>query len=90
MQRSDPQRSSTKQFLIVEDNALNLKPFRDLLEAAGYATMTTGEGRAAVSLAREHWPDLVLMDLQLPDIAGLDAVTELKRDAQTRRFRSWR
>jgi two-component system cell cycle response regulator DivK len=91
MQRSDPQqRSSTKQILIVEDNALNLKLFRDILEAHGYATMTTGEGRAAVSLAREHWPDLVLMDLQLPDIAGLDAVTELNRDAQTRRFRSWR
>jgi two-component system cell cycle response regulator DivK len=77
------QRSATKQILIVEDNALNLKLLHDVLEAHGYATITTGEGRAAVSLAREHWPDLVLMDLQLPDISGLAAVAELKSDKRT-------
>jgi len=84
MPGSDTQRSATKQILIVEDNALNLKLLHDVLEAHGYATITTGEGRAAVSLAREHWPDLVLMDLQLPDMSGLDAVAELKRDERTR------
>src|SRR4051812_175854 len=84
MHGRDPQRSATKRILIVEDNALNLKLLHDVLEAHGYATITTGEGRTAVSLARSHWPDLVLMDLQLPDISGLDAVAELKRDERTR------
>jgi two-component system cell cycle response regulator DivK len=83
LHHNEPQRSAAKQILIVEDNALNLKLLHDVLEAHGYATITTGEGRAAVSLAREHWPDLVLMDLQLPDISGLDAVAELKRDKRT-------
>ena len=83
IQPSDLQRSTTKQILIVEDNALNLKLLHDVLEAHGYATITTAEGREAVALAREHWPDLVLMDLQLPDISGLDAVAELKRDKRT-------
>ena len=76
--------SATKRILIVEDNALNLKLLHDVLEAHGYATVTTGEGRAALPLAREHQPDLILMDLQLPDISGLDAVAELKTDESTR------
>ena len=79
----NPALPATKHILIVEDNALNLKLLHDLLEAHGYATISTGEGRAAISLAREHWPDLVLMDLQLPDMSGLDAVAELKRDKRT-------
>ena len=83
IQPHDPPRSATKQILIVEDNALNLKLLHDVLEAHGYATITTGEGREAVLLAREHWPALVLMDLQLPDMSGLDAVAELKRDTRT-------
>lgn len=91
IQRNDPQPSATKQILIVEDNALNLKLLHDVLEAHGYATITTGEGRAAVSLARQHWPDLVLMDLQLPDMSGLEAIAELKRATSgRRRFPSWR
>ena len=82
---------ATKQILIVEDNALNLKLLRDVLEAHGYATITTGEGRAAVPLAREHRPDLILMDLQLPDISGLDAVRRAEGDEPTRGpFRWWR
>ena len=84
MHQAESQRSATKQILIVEDNALNMKLLHDVLEAHGYATITTGEGKTAVSLAREHWPDLVLMDLQLPDMSGLDAVAELKRDERTR------
>ena len=78
-----PAPPATKHIPIVEDNALNLKLLHDVLEARGYATITTGEGRAAISLAREYWPDLVLMDLQLPDMSGLDAVAELKRDTRT-------
>ena len=83
IERTDPKRVPTKQILIVEDNALNLKLLHDVLEAHGYGTMSAGEGRAGVSLAQEHWPDLVLMDLQLPDMSGLDAVAELKRDKRT-------
>jgi two-component system, cell cycle response regulator DivK len=84
MQHAQAQRLPTKQILIVEDNPLNMKLLHDVLVAHGYATITTGEGKAALSLARQHWPDLVLMDLQLPDISGLDAVAELKRDERTR------
>jgi two-component system cell cycle response regulator DivK len=54
-----------------------------VLEAHGYATITTAFGAAAVSLARSHRPDLILMDLQLPDISGFDAVGQLKHDERT-------
>src|SRR4029078_3595154 len=76
MHQAEPQRSATKQILIVEDNALNMKLLHDVLEAHGYATITTGEGKTAVSLAREHWPHLVLMDLQLPDTSALAGLAE--------------
>src|SRR5205807_2588855 len=84
MHGGDPKGSATKLILIVEDNELNLKLLHDVLEAHGYATITTGEGKEALPLARQHWPDLILMDLQLPDISGLDAVAELKGDERTR------
>jgi two-component system, cell cycle response regulator DivK len=84
MPSGDSQRSTTKRILIVEDNALNMKLLRDVLEAHGYETIATGEGKAALPLAREHRPLLVLMDLQLPDISGLEAVAELKGDEGTR------
>ena len=77
-------RSATKRILIVEDNELNMKLLRDVLEAYGYATITTAQGMAAFALARQHQPDLILMDLQLPDISGFDAVRQLKEDAETR------
>jgi two-component system cell cycle response regulator DivK len=70
--------------LIVEDNELNLKLLRDVLEVHGYATVSAREGGAAVALARDNPPDLILMDLQLPDISGFDAVRQLKEDATTR------
>jgi two-component system cell cycle response regulator DivK len=76
-------RPATKRILIVEDNELNMKLLRDVLEAYGYATITTAEGEAALALARERRPDLILMDLQLPDISGFDAVRRLKDDAET-------
>jgi len=73
-----------KRILIVEDNELNMKLLHDVLEAHGYATITTSEGVEAIALARANRPDLILMDLQLPDVSGFDAVRELKDHADTR------
>jgi len=73
-----------KRILIVEDNELNMKLLRDVLEAYGYATITTAQGAASLALARENRPDLILMDLQLPDISGYDAVRQLKDHEETR------
>ena len=72
-----------KTVLIVEDNELNMKLFHDLLEAQGYHTLRTGEGLTAFNLAREHKPDLILMDIQLPAISGLEVTRWLKEDAAT-------
>ena len=69
-----------KKVLIVEDNELNMKLFHDLLEAQGYETLETREGLAALTLAREHKPDLILMDIQLPEISGLEVTKWLKED----------
>src|SRR5262249_60912941 len=62
----------TKTILIVEDNELNMKLFHDLLDAHGYKTLQTRNGREALALAREHRPDLILMDIQLPEVSGLE------------------
>ena len=70
----------TKKVLIVEDNELNMKLFHDLLDAQGYRTLETREGLQALSLAREHRPDLILMDIQLPEISGLEVTKWLKED----------
>ena len=77
-------RSAPKRILIVEDNELNMKLLNDVLEAYGYEIVKTGSGAAVLDLARQHRPDLVLMDIQLPDVSGLDAVRQLKEDPQTR------
>ena len=69
-----------KKVLIVEDNELNMKLFHDLLDAQGYATLETREGLQALSLARQHRPDLILMDIQLPEISGLEVTKWLKED----------
>lgn len=69
-----------KTVLIVEDNELNMKLFHDLLQAQGYHILQTGEGLAALALAREHKPDLILMDIQLPAISGLEVTRWLKED----------
>jgi two-component system cell cycle response regulator DivK len=70
----------TKTVMIVEDNELNMKLFNDLLEAHGYATVQTKNGVEAVKLAREHKPDLILMDIQLPEVSGLQVTQWLKDD----------
>ena len=69
-----------KRILIVEDNDLNLKLFRDLLTAHGYETIETKEGLEAINLTRSERPDLILMDIQLPEISGLDVTRRLKAE----------
>jgi two-component system, cell cycle response regulator DivK len=66
--------------LIVEDNELNMKLFNDLLTAHGYDTLQTKDGLAALALARRHRPDLILMDIQLPEISGLEITRRIKED----------
>ncbi|MFC4270964.1 response regulator [Sneathiella chungangensis] len=69
-----------KTVLIVEDNDLNMKLFHDLLDAHGYNTIQTKDGMEALSLAREHSPDLILMDIQLPEVSGLEVTKWIKED----------
>jgi two-component system, cell cycle response regulator DivK len=73
-----------KTVLIVEDNELNMKLFHDLLEAHGYATLATRNGIEALDLARKHRPDLILMDIQLPEVSGLEVTKHLKDDDELR------
>jgi len=72
----------SKTVLIVEDNELNMKLFHDLLESQGYSTLQTREGLQALALARQHRPDLILMDIQLPEISGLEVTKWLKDDEE--------
>ena len=69
-----------KKVMIVEDNELNMKLFRDLIEASGYETVRTRNGLEALDLARQHRPDLILMDIQLPEVSGLEVTKWLKED----------
>lgn len=69
-----------KKILIVEDNDLNLKLFRDLLMAHNYEIVETKDGLEAIRLARSENPDLILMDIQLPEVSGLDVTRRLKAD----------
>ena len=73
-----------KKILIVEDNELNMKLFHDLLEVHGYETLQTKDGREALQLAREHRPDLILMDIQLPEVSGLEVTKWIKEDDNLR------
>ncbi|MBQ0817467.1 MAG: response regulator [Methyloceanibacter sp.] len=74
----------TKTVLIVEDNDLNMKLFHDLLDAHGYKTLQTRNGIEALELAREHYPNLILMDIQLPEVSGLEVIKWLKEDDHLR------
>jgi two-component system cell cycle response regulator DivK len=69
--------------LIVEDNGKNMKLFRDVLQATGYETLEATTGRQAIELAAGHAPDLVLMDIRLPDIDGMEALSLLRADERT-------
>jgi two-component system cell cycle response regulator DivK len=84
MRNSDQAGRSGKRVLIVEDNELNMKLFNDLLEAHGYATLQTRDGVEALQMAREHRPDLILMDIQLPEVSGLEVTKWIKEDEELR------
>ena len=73
-------RGPAKTILIVEDNELNMKLFHDLLDAHGYRTVQTRNGLDALALARLHRPDAILMDIQLPEVSGLEVTKWLKDD----------
>ena len=72
--------NSDKVVLVVEDNAANMKFFHALLDAHGYIVLQATNGMEGLRMAREHRPDLILMDLQLPDISGLEVTRQLKED----------
>jgi two-component system, cell cycle response regulator DivK len=72
-----------EQVLVVEDNEKNMKLFRDVLSANGYRTLEATTGTRAVELATAHRPDLVLMDIQLPDLDGVEALGRLRADSGT-------
>ena len=73
-------RASEKTILIVEDNELNMKLFHDLIQAHGYNILQTKDGMEALKLARQHKPDLILMDIQLPEVSGLEVTKWIKED----------
>jgi two-component system cell cycle response regulator DivK len=72
-----------ERILVVEDNEKNMKLFRDVLVATGYRTLEATSGNEAVEMASEHAPDLVLMDIQLPDLDGVQALHRLRAEART-------
>ena len=72
-----------ERILVVEDNEKNMKLFRDVLGATGYLTIEARTGARAVELAAEHRPDLVLMDIQLPDMNGVEALSRLRAGEHT-------
>ena len=75
-----------KTVLIVEDNELNMKLFNDLVETRGHTIVQTRSGIEAVDLARKHRPDLILMDIQLPEVSGLEVTQWLKDDEDLRQI----
>ena len=76
--------AAPKRVLVVEDNDLNMKLFHDLLEAHGYEILQTKDGMEALRLARQHRPDLILMDIQLPEVSGLEVTKWIKEDDELR------
>lgn len=75
-----------KKVLIVEDNELNMKLFDDLLGAHGYDTVKTRDGMKVLQIAREHKPDLILMDIQLPEVSGIEVTQWLKNDQDLKKI----
>jgi len=72
-----------ERILVVEDNELNMKLFRDVLVAKGFRALEATTGGEAIDLAVEQTPDLVLMDIQLPDADGVDVLRRLRTDDRT-------
>ena len=77
-------RAMPKTILIVEDNELNMKLFHDLLESQGYDILQTRDGIEALKIARDEKPDLILMDIQLPEVSGLEVTKWIKEDDSIR------
>ena len=75
---------SSKTVLVVEDNELNMKLFEDLLQTQGYRVLSAAHGLDALSLVRQHRPDLVVMDIQLPEVSGIEVTKWLKEDDDLR------
>jgi len=69
--------------LVVEDNEMNMKLVRDVLHAKGFTTLAAVTGEEGISLALEHLPSLVLMDVQLPGIDGMEALARIRADDRT-------
>ena len=80
MDEEKRKRAAGKTILIVEDNELNMKLFHDLIQAHGYNILQTKDGMEALKLARQHKPDLILMDIQLPEVSGLEVTKWIKED----------
>jgi two-component system cell cycle response regulator DivK len=81
-----PGAAPLKTVLVVEDNELNMKLFNDLLEAHGYRVLKTRDGLSALDMARAHMPDLILMDIQLPEVSGIEVTKWLKEDDVLRKI----
>lgn len=74
----------SKTILIVEDNALNMKLFNDLLVSQGFRTLQSVDGVSALETARRERPDLIVMDIQLPEVSGLEVTKWIKEDERLR------
>jgi two-component system cell cycle response regulator DivK len=74
-------RIDMKKIMIVEDNELNMKLFNDLLQAQGYGTVQSSDGKDILKLAHRNRPDLIIMDVQLPGVSGVELTRMLKADA---------
>ena len=75
-----------KRILIVEDNKADVRLLKDILEKSGYETLQTGDGLDAIELALAHLPNLILMDIQLPRMSGLEVTRRLRGDERSRRI----
>ena len=73
-----------KRILIVEDNKAEVRLLKDILEKRGYETLQTGDGLEAIKLALAYLPNLILMDIQLPEISGLEVTRRLRGDDRSR------